>query len=132
MPFLDLFVAMINDYIYLFCLIILILSQSIKLFLRIVFFLWQKLKSQASSLDNRSQLVLIYGMGPQVFLNCAGFIKIDATNVGDNTEVLDSTRIHPETYDWARKMAVDALEYDEVVLPSIHLQNDRLPFNREL
>ncbi len=29
-------------------------------------------------------------------------------------EVLDSTRIHPETYEWARKMAVDALEYDEV------------------
>ena len=29
-------------------------------------------------------------------------------------EVLDSTRIHPENYEWARKMAVDALEYDEV------------------
>ena len=28
-------------------------------------------------------------------------------------EVLDSTRIHNETYEWARKMAVDALEYDE-------------------
>ena len=27
--------------------------------------------------------------------------------------MLDSTRIHPETYEWARKMAVDALEYDE-------------------
>ena len=30
------------------------------------------------------------------------------------TEVLDSTRIHPETYEWARKMAVDALEIEEV------------------
>lgn len=29
-------------------------------------------------------------------------------------EVLDSTRVHPETYEWARKMAVDALEYEEV------------------
>ena len=29
-------------------------------------------------------------------------------------EVLDSTRIHPETYVWARKMAVDALEIEEV------------------
>ena len=28
-------------------------------------------------------------------------------------EVLDGSRIHPETYDWARKMAVDALEYDD-------------------
>ena len=29
-------------------------------------------------------------------------------------EVLDSTRIHIETYEWARKMATDALEYEEV------------------
>lgn len=28
-------------------------------------------------------------------------------------EVLDGSRVHPETYEWARKMAVDALEYDE-------------------
>jgi len=28
-------------------------------------------------------------------------------------EVLDGTRVHPETYEWARKMAVDALEYDD-------------------
>ena len=35
-------------------------------------------------------------------------------------EILDSTRVHPETYEWARKMAVDALEYDEVcVVPLI-------------
>ena len=31
-------------------------------------------------------------------------------------EILDSTRVHPETYEWARKMAVDALEYDEVYI----------------
>ncbi|XP_065055471.1 transcription elongation factor SPT6-like isoform X1 [Rhopilema esculentum] len=73
----------------------------------------KKLKTQTTRLENRSQLVLTYGMGPQVFLNCAGFIKIDTSSIGDNMEVLDSTRIHPETYDWARKMAVDALEYDD-------------------
>ena len=28
-------------------------------------------------------------------------------------QVLDSSRIHIEAYEWARKMAVDALEYDE-------------------
>ena len=28
-------------------------------------------------------------------------------------EILDGLRVHPETYEWARKMAVDALEYDE-------------------
>ena len=29
-------------------------------------------------------------------------------------EPLDSTRVHPENYEWARKMAEDALDYDEV------------------
>lgn len=29
-------------------------------------------------------------------------------------EVLDGSRVHPETYEWARKMAVDALEYDDM------------------
>ena len=28
-------------------------------------------------------------------------------------EVLDGSRVHPETYEWARKMAIDALEIDE-------------------
>jgi transcription elongation factor SPT6 len=28
-------------------------------------------------------------------------------------EVLDGTRVHPEAYEWARIMAVDALEYDD-------------------
>lgn len=32
----------------------------------------------------------------------------------DYAEILDTTRIHPEAYDWARKMAIDALDYDEV------------------
>ena len=27
--------------------------------------------------------------------------------------MLDGSRIHNEAYEWARKMAVDALEYDE-------------------
>lgn len=56
-------------------------------------------------------------MGPKVFMNCAGFLKIDTASLGDSTdsyiEVLDGSRVHPETYEWARKMAVDALEYDE-------------------
>ena len=53
-------------------------------------------------------------MGLQVFLNCAGFIKITNSDLNDKYDLLDGTRIHPETYDWARKMAVDALEDEEV------------------
>lgn len=36
------------------------------------------------------------------------------SSASEYLDVLDNSRIHPETYDWARKMAVDALEYDDV------------------
>lgn len=42
------------------------------------------------------------------------FFILTLTNSTDSyIEVLDGSRVHPETYEWARKMAVDALEYDE-------------------
>ena len=75
------------------------------------------LKQTNQRLENRTQLVTSLHMGPKVFINCAGFIKIDTNSLGDSTEayveVLDGSRVHPETYEWARKMAVDALEYDD-------------------
>ncbi|XP_039266664.1 transcription elongation factor SPT6-like isoform X1 [Styela clava] len=75
------------------------------------------LKQKNGRLENRSNLVTVCRMGPKIFINCAGFIKIDTSSLGDSTdvyiEVLDGLRVHPETYEWARKMAVDALEYDE-------------------
>lgn len=75
------------------------------------------LKQNNQRLENRTQLVTACHMGPKVFINCAGFIKIDTNSLGDSTEsyveVLDGSRVHPETYEWARKMAVDALEYDD-------------------
>ena len=49
------------------------------------------------------------------FTNSVAFLKI--THEFDTREsqpdVLDQTRIHPENYDLARKMASDALELDE-------------------
>lgn len=39
------------------------------------------------------------------------FLKFFSTEA--YVEVLDGSRVHPETYEWARKMAVDALEYDD-------------------
>ncbi|XP_054274705.1 transcription elongation factor SPT6-like isoform X1 [Macrosteles quadrilineatus] len=75
------------------------------------------MKQTNQRLENRTQLVTTCHMGPKVFINCAGFIKIDTNSLGDSTEsyveVLDGSRVHPETYEWARKMAVDALEYDD-------------------
>ena len=52
-------------------------------------------------------------MGPKIFVNCMGFIKIDTNSLGDSTEayveVLDGLRVHPEIYEGARKMTVDAM-----------------------
>lgn len=58
-----------------------------------------------------------------MFVNAASFLRIrqddlaadlgrDAEEDGD-PDVLDDTRVHPEDYDVARKMAADAMEYDE-------------------
>lgn len=64
-------------------------------------------------------------MTTKIFLNAAGFLRIPQessfskpsksrnTEDSDLQDPLDSTRIHPEDYDLARKMATDALELDE-------------------
>ncbi|CAH8510288.1 Transcription elongation factor SPT6, variant 2 [Schistosoma haematobium] len=75
------------------------------------------LKHKKTHLTNRMQLVTMIEFGPRVVINCAGFIKIDTSSVrdldADDVDLLDSTRVHPESYDLAKKMAVDALEYDD-------------------
>ena len=62
-------------------------------------------------------------MTKNVFINAAGFLRIpqddlqaDLRRSNEETEqpeILDDTRIHPEDYDIARKMAADAMEMDE-------------------
>ena len=75
------------------------------------------LKQNNQMLENRTQLVTVCHLGPKMLINCSGFIKIDTNSLGDGTEsfvdVLDGSRVHPETYEWARKMAIDALEYED-------------------
>ncbi|KAG2224925.1 hypothetical protein INT45_010874 [Circinella minor] len=61
-------------------------------------------------LESRSALVT-RGLTPATtFMNCASYLRI--RNV-DDADILDDTRIHPQEYDLARKMAGDALEIDE-------------------
>nr|CDS26732.1 transcription elongation factor spt6 [Hymenolepis microstoma] len=77
------------------------------------------LKHDKMFLTNRELLARSLGLGPNVAVNCAGFIKIDTLALRElssndtNVEILDCTRVHPESYDLARQMAVDALEYDD-------------------
>jgi len=57
-------------------------------------------------------------MGPAVFQNCAGFLQV-RRNVAmeekpaGRLQLLDSTRIHPESYKLAKQVVYDALEVDE-------------------
>ncbi|KAK5115322.1 hypothetical protein LTR62_001522 [Meristemomyces frigidus] len=55
-------------------------------------------------------------VGPTIYVNCSSSIYIRWTDVegeGPEADPLDGTRIHPEDYDLARKIAADALELDE-------------------
>ncbi|KAF7715618.1 Uncharacterized protein PECH_000969 [Penicillium ucsense] len=52
-------------------------------------------------------------MSPLVWSNCASFVYLDYETLDSDADPLDNTRVHPEDYDIARKMAADALELDE-------------------
>ncbi len=62
------------------------------------------LRQNDGFLENRTRLVTLCKMGPKVFMNCAGFIKIDTIKLAEDkhevfVEVLDGSRVHPETYE---------------------------------
>lgn len=52
-------------------------------------------------------------MGIKVWNNSASTLMLEYDPTEPESEYLDNTRIHPEDYDIARKMAADALELDE-------------------
>ena len=76
----------------------------------------QCIRNTNQHLESRVKLIQVAFVGPKVFMNAAGFIIIDPSRVEDPDayiEALDSSRVHPESYEIARKMAADALEVDE-------------------
>ncbi|KAJ2389523.1 Transcription elongation factor spt6, partial [Coemansia sp. RSA 2559] len=62
-------------------------------------------------LESRSDLIVRRLCTRTVFVNCASFLRIRPPVV----DVLDDTRVHPEDYELARKMALDALDIEEDV-----------------
>lgn len=71
---------------------------------------------------NRDQFIKNGLLTTQVYLNAAGFLRIHQDpdlkdirkhNIGEVGDPLDDTRVHPEDYELARKMATDALELDD-------------------
>ncbi|ODV62922.1 chromatin-remodeling histone chaperone SPT6 [Ascoidea rubescens DSM 1968] len=80
--------------------------------------LLQSLQKIEYNLSNRQQLILNQLTTKNIFFNCSSFLKvIQTTRVNKHSEedvdILDETRIHPEDYELARKMATDALDLDE-------------------
>ncbi|TCD64537.1 Transcription elongation factor spt6 [Steccherinum ochraceum] len=85
----------------------------------------KKIASMGGTLINRDQFIKNGLLTTNVFLNAAGFLRIMQSNDSikpaknrrdedvDVPDPLDNTRIHPEDYELARKMATDALELDE-------------------
>ncbi|TPX59333.1 hypothetical protein PhCBS80983_g02513 [Powellomyces hirtus] len=88
-----------------------------------------KLSRGSQRFEARAQLIRKSMCGKRVFMNCASFIRVRARNFAQfeaNLDVLDDTRIHPEDYDLARKMAADALDYEDAAIddednPSLHV-----------
>lgn len=82
---------------------------------------------QGGTLVNREHFIKQNILTTSIFINAAGFLRIvqdedykepksrpgPASDFSDDPDPLDNTRVHPEDYDLARKMASDALELDE-------------------
>ncbi|VDB95810.1 unnamed protein product, partial [Peniophora sp. CBMAI 1063] len=84
----------------------------------------KKIAQLGGTLSNREQFVKAGLMATSIFLNSAPFLCIPQDGGSrsskhrnnddmDTQDPLDDTRIHPEDYDLARKMATDALDTDE-------------------
>lgn len=73
----------------LFCLT---LRNTVSLLVANRFMFAQILKQNNNRLENRTQLVTMCHMGPKVFINCAGFIKIDTASLGDRSVSCEDLR----------------------------------------
>lgn len=56
-------------------------------------------RDQNGTIKSREELKSIKGLGPKVFENCAGFLRIP-----ESKEMLDNTSVHPESYSIAYKL----------------------------
>jgi protein Tex len=56
-------------------------------------------REEINSFESREQLHTIAGLGPKVFKQCAGFLRLP-----DSADYLERSAVHPESYDLAVKM----------------------------
>lgn len=78
-----------------------------------------KISRVGGRIETRSSLIKHRICASGIFMNAASFIRIRKIHFqrrrGEDQvlDVLDDTRIHPENYELARKMAADAIEVEE-------------------
>ncbi|RIY34467.1 hypothetical protein CKF54_00285 [Psittacicella hinzii] len=62
-----------------------------------------KFREENGFFTSRQDLLKVSRLGPKAFEQCAGFLRV----VGENTNVLDNSAVHPEAYAVVEKMASD-------------------------
>ena len=55
----------------------------------------------------------LQAVSANIFQNCASFLRVNYDTAEPTANYLDSTRVHPEDYELAKKMASDAMDLDE-------------------
>lgn len=65
-----------------------------------------KYRTENGPFKSRDEVKKVKAIGAKTFEQCAGFIRIDAAtaNVKGKANILDSTWVHPESYDVAKKI----------------------------
>lgn len=88
--------------------------------------LLRNISASLGTLTSRSDLIENELSTANIFFNCSSFLNIpydEGVSMRDSSvELLDATRIHPEDYSLARKMAADALDLDEEDMAHIEEQ----------
>lgn len=74
-------------------------------------FVLENLRKKIGNVRLRMQLWADKLIGKNVYINSIGFIKVHGNE--DEEDVLDRTRIHPENYILAKKIAKDALDVEK-------------------
>ncbi len=71
---------------------------------------------RAGAIFTRKDFLTVHGLGKKVFVNSVGFLRVRRSGLAASSsqfiDLLDDTRIHPESYNLAQELAKDVYEED--------------------
>ncbi|KAM3738631.1 hypothetical protein ACB098_09G144400 [Castanea mollissima] len=83
---------------------------------------------RAGAIFTRKDFVTVHGLDKKVFVNSVGFLRVRRSGLAASssqfTDLLDDTRIHPESYGLAQELAKDV--YDEDIRADTNDDDDAL------